>query len=1452
MSRHRTIIRLSAVLAVVALAKGCGDGDSPTAPPTPEPARPTTVTVSPATHELTAFGTTVQLSAEVRDQNARVMGGATVTWTSSASSMATVDASGLVTAAGNGTATITASAGSASGSAVVMVMQSVASVEVSPSVDELTALGQTVQLTAEAFDENGHAVAGAEFSWESSDAAVATVDAGGLVTAVAEGVARITASAGEASGSAVVTVMQPVASVEVSPSAETIGLGSTLQLTAEAFDENGEAVAGVEFSWESSDAAVATVDAGGLVTGVAVGTATITASVGSVQGTAEITVGPNPDRAALEALYHATDGPNWVNNDNWLTDAPLGDWYGVDTDASGRVVGVDLAGRWDLDASESVSHGLTGPIPPELGSLANLEVLNLSTNDLSGPIPPELGNLSNLTVLRLGQNYLTSPIPPELGNLHKLKDLDLSQADLGGPIPPELGNLSQLRTLNLSTNAFQGSIPLELTRIPGLRHLSLRTNNLTGTIPPELADLAELESLSLSENGLKGAIPSELGNLPRLRGLYLAGNRLSGPIPTELGTLPNLERLWLRENNLSGPIPTELLQLDLLRSFTFADNATLCAPGTAPFVDWIEGIQDAEGPFCNESDIAILESLYGATGGASWTNSDNWLEGATLAEWHGIETDALGRVQVMDLSHNGLVGRIPESLGGLTTMTKLQISGNAVSGRLPLLLVRLPLEALRYADTSLCAPTDESFQEWLNAIPSHEGTGVECAPPSDRDVLVSLYDATGGPLWTNSGNWLTDAPLGEWYGVTTHPDGSVLLLGLGYNNLSGLIPPELGNLANLAWLDLRTNRLSGPIPAELGTLSGLTGLRLAGNNLSGAIPPELGNLANLTWLDLGTNRLSSPIPPELGGLSSLSDLRLDNNDLTGSVPGGFGELVRVQTMTLSHNPRLSGSLPLSIVALAQLETLLAGGTGLCAPSDASFQQWLEGIHERRIASCDTTSPQTAYLTQAVQSRDFPVPLVAGEKALLRVFVTAASATSASIPFVRARFYRNGRETHVEDIPGKSSTIPTEVGEGSLAKSANAEIPAEIVQPGLEMVVEVDPEGTLDPALGVSQRIPEAGRTAIDVRNMPPFDLTLIPFLWTEDPDLAILTITSGMAAKPEAHELLGDTRTLLPVGPMDVKAHEPVLHSKKYAGLSMLRETTAIRAMEGAHGHYLGMISHSGGKGGGGYADLGGKVAVAGPKSAVIAHELGHTLNLLHAPCGFDLASVDPSFPYLDGSSGAWGYDFRNNGRLVSPDTPDLMSYCGGTSFEYGRTGNQWISDYHFTKALRYRLFDEGTPAAATESLLLWGGVAADSVPYLEPVFVVNAPPTLPDSAGEHRITGRTANGRQLFSFSFAMPEVADGDGSSSFAFVLPARPGWADALARITLSGPGGSVTVDRESDLSMAILRNPRNGQVRGILRDLPPATQAARAAAGRTAGPGLEVLFSRGIPDVAAWRR
>ena len=1536
MSRRRTLIRLPAVLVAVALVWACG-GDSATAPvEPPDPPRATTVTVSPATNELTALGATVQLTAEVRDQNARVMAGATVTWTSSANSVATVDASGLVTAAGNGEATITAGAGSASGSAVVTVMQSVASVEVSPSV-------------------------------------------------------------------------------------ETIGLGSTLQLTAEGFDEKGDAVEGAEFSWQSSDAAVATVDASGLVTGVALGVATITASAGSAQGTAELMVGPNLDRAALIALYEATDGPNWVDAENWLTDAPLGDWYGVDADDSGRVVGLSLD-RNNLEGSMppelgnltsltrleiwlnneltgSIPHelgnltsltrlelwenNLTGPIPPELGNLTSLEWLRLFNNELTGSIPPELGNLTSLTRLELWQNNLTGPIPPELGNLTSLEWLRLFNNELTGSIPPELGNLTSLTRLEIwLNNELTGSIPPELGNLTSLTRLELWHNNLTGPIPPELGNLTSLEQLSLNGNKLTGPIPAELGSLTSLTKLGLGGNKLTspipaelgsltgltslglsfnnltGPIPPELGRLASLTQLLLSNNNLSGPIPESFLQIDGLTRFRFDRNADLCAPGTSDFVTWVQNIPDVSPiPYCNESDMEVLELVYETSGGPNWAESSGWLETPALGEWYGVTANSLGRVVTLDLARNGLEGRLPAGVGSLTEMTTLRLSGNALSDRLPLSLARLSLVEFHYADTGLCAPAEASFRAWLNGIASHEGTGVECAPPSDREVLLALYEATDGPNWATADNWLTAAPLGDWNGVRTDARGRVTELDLGddeltgpippelgsltgltslrlsFNNLTGPIPPELGNLASLEWLGLGDNELTGPIPPELGSLTGLTRLRLSYNNLTGPIPPELGNLANLTelWfssnnlsdpippelgnlvnltylglsfnnltsaipstlgnlaslegldlggneltgpippglgnlaslegLDLGGNELtgpippglgnlaslrtlnlyendlSGPIPPELGNLANLESLLLDDNDLTGPVPPEFGGMSSLRRLSLTSNSGMSGALPARLTDLRQLESLLAGGTDLCAPPDPGFQAWLEGVHRRRVAACAKGDPPMAYVTQAVQSREYPVPLVAGEKALLRVFVTAALHTTAGIPSVQARFYLNGTETHVADIPAKTTPIPAEVLEHDLSISANAEIPGEIVHPGLEMVIEIDPEGTLDPSLGVAKRIPETGRLAVEVREMPVFDLTVIPFLWSADPNREIVETTEAMEADPEGHELLWDTRTLLPIGDLKVTAHEPVLSSSN-SKFVLLAETRAIRAMEGGTGHYMGMMSGTLNPGGG-VAYRPGRVNFSSLNASTVAHELGHNLSLRHAPCG-GAARPDRLFPYPDGSTGAWGYDFRDGGRLVGPSTPDLMSYCNP----------EWISDYHFANALRFRLFDEGPPQVAARSLLLWGGMDAEGEPFLNPTFVVDAPAALPDSTGSHRIIGRTASGDDLFSVDFTMPEVADSDGSSSFAFVLPAQPGWAANLATLTLSGPGGSVTLDGDTDLSMTILLDPSTGQVRGILRDLP---QADAAALAPQAGlDGLDVLFSRGIPDTAAWGR
>ena len=455
------------------------------------------VSVTPPPRSLEAFGDTVSLSAGAVDANGHEVAEAAFTWMSDDPLVAVVDRAGLVTAVGNGTAEIAAAVGAVSGTVALTVAQQPGTVVVSPMADTLEAFGDTVRLLAEAMDANGHAVGGTAFTWTSGDTLVAVVDGTGLVTAMGNGVTTVAAEAGEAMGASMVTVMQSTDSVIVTPAADSIAPGEALHLSAEAVDANGNAVVGATFSWSSSHESVATVDASGLVRGASEGTATISAEAGSASGTAQITVS-DPDRAALVALYEATDGPNWVNSENWLTDAPLRDWHGVTT-SGGRVSYLDLS-----------RNGLTGSIPAQLGTLTHLVYLSLGDNALSGPIPGELGNTS-LQIITLYRNNLSGPIPPQLGRLSDLSWLFLFENALSGPIPPELGNNTSLKLLYVGGNELSGSIPSELGQLENLRELDVSDNELSGSIPPELGQLENLKELNVAVNlGLRGEIPPDV------------------------------------------------------------------------------------------------------------------------------------------------------------------------------------------------------------------------------------------------------------------------------------------------------------------------------------------------------------------------------------------------------------------------------------------------------------------------------------------------------------------------------------------------------------------------------------------------------------------------------------------------------------------------------------------------------------------------------------------------------------------------------------------------------------------------------------------------------------------------------------------------------------------------------------------------------------------------------
>ena len=233
-------------------------------------------------------------------------------------------------------------------------------------------------------------------------------------------------------------------------------------------------------------------------------------------------------------------------------------------------------------------------------------------------------------------------------------------------------------------------------------------------------------------------------------------------------------------------------------------------------------------------------------------------------------------------------------------------------------------EALTITGGDASGPARRVVQGW-NLVGFTAASAGEAA--TDRAALVALYNATDGANWHNNGNWLSNAPMGEWHGVTTDSDGRVTRLWLAGNQLTGSIPAELGNLANLTQLVLDINQLTGEIPAELGNLTNLAVLALFDNQLTGEIPAWLGSLTNLKELWLGGNQLTGEIPAELGNLTNLERLYLNDNQLTGEIPAGLGSLTNLEWLQLQYN-QLTGEIPAWLGSLTNLKELWLGGNQL--------------------------------------------------------------------------------------------------------------------------------------------------------------------------------------------------------------------------------------------------------------------------------------------------------------------------------------------------------------------------------------------------------------------------------------------------------------------------------------------------------------------------------------------
>ena len=546
---------------------------------------------------------------------------------------------------------------------------------------------------------------------------------------------------------------------------------------------------------------------------------------------------------------------------------------GQDCTADDGTSGVELWGTcYSIQNTENLylsNSGLSGEIPPAVGSLINLERLYINDNDLTGELPSEISNLNNLIFLNVSNNQLTGLIPDDVCNMNinwnGTSYFNLTNNQFCPPYPACITNQLVFPQDCADENCSDGSTGLwgwcydqETTN-----SLSVWNSQLSGTIPTEIGELTNLETLNLGLNNFTGEIPASFGNLINLENLNLRQNQISGIIPTDLQNLTNLKYLDLSYNLISGNIS-----------------------------DWVGSL--------NELEYLIVSS--------------NNISGSLPNE--------LGQISSLvnvELDYNQLNGEFPHWISNLTNLNVLKLNNNNFSGNIPDSYCDLPnVSQIDLRNNSLCPPYPDcldNFEQWI--VPQN------CENMLCTENEVGLWgwcynkEATTNIRLYNIGiSGAIPAGIGELENLER--------LDLRYNQLSGEIPSEIGNLTNLLYLYLEHNQLVGEIPQEIGNLVNLQTLILNDNYLSGQLPDNMSNLVSLSggggWmsyspgLSLANNNLSGQIPSWIGEFEHLTELNLSGNQFSGSIPEEIGNLSNLLSLQLNDN-LLTGEIPDTIYQL---------------------------------------------------------------------------------------------------------------------------------------------------------------------------------------------------------------------------------------------------------------------------------------------------------------------------------------------------------------------------------------------------------------------------------------------------------------------------------------------------------------------------------------------------------
>ena len=442
-------------------------------------------------------------------------------------------------------------------------------------------------------------------------------------------------------------------------------------------------------------------------------------------------------------------------------------------------------------------------------------------------------------------------------------------------------------------------------------------------------------------------------------------------------------------------------------------------------------------------------------------------------------------------------------------------------------------------------------------------------------------------------------------------------------------------------------------------------------------------------------------------------------------------------------------------------------------------------------TCVATGPsvnlriQAMYLTQSTQRLSGNVPLVQGREAFVRVFVVASGANSAR-PSVRLRFFQNGTPTTTLTIPAVRPSAPTALDERELSSSWNVGVPAALVSSGMAVLAEVDPDNAVAETNEADNSFPASGTPqSIAVQSIPSAAIRFVSIRQVADG-------SAGSVANPS--QLIDLTRRMYPLNSVqtDVRAGAltvpgPIQPNDFDQWNQILSDLNALQLADGAEDRtYYGLVKLSYGAGiiGNGFVGAPTAMGTDNPSDVrrVIAHELGHTWGQLHTPsCGPHPSSVDPAYPYRNGSIGVYGYDVIGE-ALKSSSLPDIMGYCE----------NPWISDYTYQHVMEFRRshpLGSGTAAMAQPCVLIWGRIVNGRA-VLEPTFQIVTRPSLPKTRGPYTVEATAADGTRLFALSFEASPIADDPrGARHFAFAVPLDQARAARLGSLRLNGPGIQV---------------------------------------------------------------